>query len=395
MQLKTGIFLFIFWIGFYGFGQLDGLNENARISVITCGPGKELYASFGHSAFRVQDPKQGIDWVYNYGTFNFEAPNFYYNFAVGRPIFTLSVSTFPEFLYSYQLENRWVKEQLLDLNPQLKNELFLFLENNRRPENRNYKYDYLYDNCSTKIPEILKNVLGTQLNYRQDHLVKRFTFRELIQQNLKINSWSSFGIDLALGAVIDKKASAEEHMFLPFYVMDQMKNTTLDGKPLVERQRTILEATLERNGYYFTASPLFWFLIFLSFTAVITFIDIRNGSRARWLDFFLFFVSGAVGSLIFFLWFLTDHSATANNFNIFWAFPLNMVVAFFLLRRYLLPRWFLKYIMVPMGFLVLALIIWLVKIQLFSPLTAIPILALGIRYLFLCRYYKKTYLKTL
>jgi hypothetical protein len=184
-------------------------------------------------------------------------------------------------------------------------------------------------------------------------------------------------------------------MFLPIYVLEQLNNSTLEGKPLVERQRTILEPVVKSDSQFFTISPLFWLLILLCFTATITFIDFKNGSRARWLDFSLFLISGAIGLLIFFLWFLTDHSATANNFNILWAFPLNFVVAFFLLRRYLLPRWFLRYAVFPLGLIVLTLVIWLLKIQLFSPLIALLLITLGIRYLFLCRYYHKTYLKSL
>jgi hypothetical protein len=139
MKLKIILIFIAIWAPFPGFAQVSVLSEIAQISVITCGPGRDLYASFGHSAFRVQDSAQGIDYVYNYGTFDFNAPNFYYNFAIGRPIFILSASKFSDFLYSYQLENRWVKEQILALTSFEKNDLFRFLENNRKLENRSYK----------------------------------------------------------------------------------------------------------------------------------------------------------------------------------------------------------------------------------------------------------------
>jgi len=390
MLLKYRFFLAFLWITASGFSQPSQLSPNAQISVITCGAGNELYSSFGHSAFRVQDSSQGIDWVYNYGTFDFNTPNFYSKFAHGKLLYSLSGSKFPNFLYTYQLENRWVKEQLLNLNENEKNALFRFLENNRKPENRDYKYDFLFDNCSTKIPEVLKKVLKDKLIFKEGHLEDQYTFRELIHQNLKTNSWASFGIDLALGAVIDKKASPKQHMFLPNYVLRQLNNSSLGDEPLVERERIILDAKNQRNGYYFTSSPFFWLFLLMVFTATITYIDFKNTTRSRWLDFFLFFVTGAAGLLIFFLWFLTDHSATANNFNIFWAFPLNIVAAFFLTRKHRLPpQWFPKYIVMLLALLVLTLLFWVIKLQLFSPLTVLVMITLGIRYIFLHLYFKK------
>ena len=351
MQLRILFFFSLLWIANIGNSQPIQLSPNAQISVLTCGAGEELYSSFGHTALRVQDPSQKIDWVYNYGTFNFNTPNFYMKFARGKLLYSLSVSKFTNFLYSYQLENRWVKEQLLELNTSQKNKLFHFLENNRKPENRDYKYDFLFDNCSTKIPNVLEEVLGDELVFEAIHLQEQTTFRTLIQQNLKANSWSSFGIDLALGSVIDRNAKSEEYMFLPNYVLQQLNSSNLESAPLVSRERDILDIEPFKGGFYFTTSPLFWLLILMFFTATITFIDHRNGTRSRWLDFFLFFLSGTTGIFIFFLWFLTDHSATANNFNILWAFPLNIAVGFFMVRNGQLKDWLKKYILVLLALL--------------------------------------------
>lgn len=384
MQLKNCILLFFLWITTAAFGQSDRLHSNAQISVITCGPGQDLYASFGHSAIRIQDATQGIDWVYNYGTFNFNAPNFYYNFAIGRPLFSLSVSKFSDFLYSYQLENRWVKEQLLALSQREKNALFAFLQNNSRPENRDYKYDYLKDNCSTKIPEVLTEVLGDKLIFKSGDQITDSSFRDLIRDNLKLNSWSSFGIDLALGSRIDKKIKRSEQMFIPFKVREQISTAQLANKPLLERERTILEATAKRSGFYFTTSPLFWFGLLLVFTVAISSIDITNNVRSRLLDFFLFFITGTAGLLIFFLWFFTDHSAAAVNLNILWAFPLNLIGCYYVVKKDKhFPHWFGKFLLGLLALLALALLLWIIGVQIFSPIISIIIATLGIRYLFL------------
>jgi len=370
-----------------GFPLQAQLSDDAQISILTCDAGQDLYSSFGHSAFRVQDSANGINWVYNYGTFDFNTPNFYYKFAKGKLLYSLSVSTFSDFLFTYELENRWVKEQILKLNQQERNDLFRFLENNRKPQNRDYKYDFLFDNCATKLPQILKKVLGNNIEYHGEHLKNHLTFRDLIHQNLLTNSWSSFGIDLALGSVIDRKAVPEEYMFLPKYVMLQMQNTTLTANPLVLRERSVLDYSDKKFNNNFGLSPLFWLLLLFLFTLAISYIDLRNGTRSRWLDFFLFLITGSAGLLIFFLWFLTDHSSTANNFNILWAFPFNIAACYFLLRKDRIPKWMGKYILGLLVLMTITLILWIFQIQQFSPLISIVFATLGLRYALLYRYF--------
>lgn len=381
--------LFLFFLVGTVFSQTPELSAKSYISVITCGSGEELYSSFGHSAFRVQDSILGIDVVYNYGTFDFDTPNFYSKFATGKLLYSLSRSHFENFLYSYELEKRWVKEQILNLSQVEKNELFQFLEHNYLPENRDYKYDFFFNNCSTKKRDILEQVYGDKVVFKENHLEEQYTFRELIHQNVKTNTWAAFGIDLALGSVIDKTATPREHMYLPYYVMKQLANTDFNGKPIVQRERTILDIEEKNHAPYFLASPLFWLILFSLYVIIITYIDYKNKVRSRRLDFFLFFVTGIIGLVVIFLWFFTDHSATAGNFNILWAFAPNLVVAFLIVRNNILPNWFDTYLWVLWGLLLLTLILWLLGVQIFSPLIIPILLALGIRYLFLHQALKK------
>ena len=391
MHLKIGCFISVILLSLAGFSQPTQLSPNSQISVLTCGTGDQLYSSFGHSSFRVQDPARGIDLVYNYGTFDFDTPNFYLKFASGKLLYSLSREQFPNFLYTYQLENRWVKEQILDLSQNQQNAVFQFLENNYRPENRDYKYDFIYENCSTKIPEVLEKVMGSSLIMQNSHLESEASFRELVQSYLHWNTWASFGIDLAFGAVMDQKARSKEYMFLPDYVLSQLSNSTLEGKPLVQRERTILDLENGRGVSIFTISPLFWFLLFFIFTLTITYIDFRNQTRSRWLDFCLFVLTGATGLFIIFLWFFTDHTATANNFNIAWAFPVNLYVAFLMRRKGEVPHWIPRYIQVVMYLLLVVPLLWITGLQHFPPILILILLTLAIRYAYLHYYYKDFY----
>lgn len=359
----------------------------AQFSVITCGPGTDLYATFGHSAFRFRDPSRGIDWVYNYGTFDFNTPNFYVKFVRGKLPYALGKQEFENFLYTYQLENRFVREQLLDLSKTEIEGLLTYLEKNNQPENRLYKYDFLFENCATKVPDILQNVLGPTLEYSYAHLLERKSFRDLIQENLYWNTWSSFGIDLALGSVIDRKAAGSEFSFLPKYVEQQIENASLNGNSLTDRSRLILDIKPLNPKSVFTATPLFWTLFLLGITIVITWIDYRNNTRSKVLDFLLFFATGIAGFILIFLWFFTDHTSTAWNANLLWAFPFNLVIAF----RVLAPTsqgHHKKYLALLMLLLAITAGLWVFGIQIFSPVMIPLWLALFLRYLFLFNFKK-------
>ncbi|MEA1785023.1 DUF4105 domain-containing protein [Arenibacter sp. GZD96] len=389
MTLKKRLLLCFIGCWALGYSQQVTLSPAAKISLITCGSGEELYATFGHSAFRVFDPILEIDVVYNYGTFDFNTPHFYLKFTQGKLLYSLSRQPFAHFIYEYEVENRWVKEQLLQLDASQTAHFFTFLETNYRPENRDYKYDFLFDNCATKMGEVLVRTFGDALRYDYTHLKEQYTFRELIHQNLKTNSWSAFGIDLALGSVIDRTATPQEHLFLPNYVMRQMQHATLGAKPLVLQERTILEEKGQETRPSFWLSPLFWLSLLLGLVLGITYRDYRKNTQSRWLDFILFFTTGLAGFVILFLWFLSEHTTTVSNFNVLWAFPLNIIVAFFLFSKRAKGSVLGLYMMVLCGLLLLALLLWVLKIQVFSPLLLLLLTALGLRYVFLHFHFKK------
>ena len=387
MKIKSLYPILFLLINYTAFCRAPKLSEKAQISVITCSTGNQLFSSFGHTDIRVQDSKLGIDVVYNYGTFDFDKPNFYLNFARGKLIYSLSRRRFENFLYEYELEKRWVKEQILEINNSEKNQLFQFLEENYLPENRDYFYDPLFNNCSTITGNILEKEFKNEIVYDANHLKKRYTFRQLVRQYIPVNSWGMFGIDLAFGGVTDREATVKEHMFMPYYAMAQLANTKKSGDPILMRQRTILNYPEESGNQpnSIIATPLFWFIMLLAFIAAITILDYRHGSHKTWIDFILFFVSGIAGVLILLLWVATDHIVTGKNFNFLWLMPINLFVAFRLVLKKEFPKWFSKYLWFALACIGLILIIWIFKIQILSPLNIPLMLTLAIRYLFLLK----------
>lgn len=388
IMFKKAIYFIIlvlstFWVN----AQEVQLSPLSKISLLTVGTGEELAAKFGHSAIRLQDPTLGIDEVYGYGTYDFEDPNFYLNFTRGKLSYTISRIPFNYFEYSYQQEKRWIREQVLDVNIEQRNSIITFLEHNLLPENKKYKYDFLFDNCATRIPMVFEKTLGDTFKFDYTHLKEQLTFRELIRLKLNPNTWSNFGIDLALGSVIDREATAYEHLFLPIYVYEQMKHTTLNGNPVVKNETVLLDIPEQEDRSLLFLTPLFWLSIVLVLVCYITYTDYKNLRRNKWLDFGLFTVTGLAGVLILFLWFATDHLATKANFNSLWAFAPNIVIAFIVIKKQI-PSWIITYIIFLSILLGVTCILWIFKTQVFSILLIIVLLALAIRYLYLIYYLK-------
>lgn len=380
---KIFLTLFLLSCAFSNAQKKVKLSPLSKVSLLTIGTEEELSSKFGHSAFRIQDPTLGIDVTYNYGMFDFDAPNFYFKFTTGKLPYRIARHSFENFIYSYKVENRWVKEQVLNLTLEERNKLIQFLEKNLLPENKYYKYDFLYENCATKIPEVLKNVTAGNLTFSTPHIKKLATFRELIHESLETNEWSTFGIDLALGSVIDIQATPEQYQFLPIYVYRQLEHTTIsDNTPLVSKTSMILKTKPKEKNNLFLLSPAFWFGLLLIVVTTLTIKDYRTKKRTKWLDTFLFSITGFAGFIILFLWFGTDHNATAENFNILWAFPPNLYIAF-VLRKKSLPIWIKTYLIISLLLILISLFIWTAKIQVFSIITTFIIISLVIRYLYL------------
>ncbi|MCG2420233.1 DUF4105 domain-containing protein [Aequorivita sp. F47161] len=362
------------------------LSETSEISILTIGPGAELYDKFGHSAFRIQDPLNEVDVVFNYGKFDFDTPNFYTKFAQGKLLYELGVSYYQPFYNSYVAQNRWVKEQTLNLNYAEKQAISDFLWHNAKPENKKYKYDFFYDNCATKIRDVVQIVLGDKLEFKEDHIKEVLSFRELIQQNLHANTWGSMGIDIALGAVIDRKAKPIEYQFLPDYVYAGAANAIIhrNGKTenLVKETTVLFNNDPSSPENMFITSPLFILGLIGLLIVFITYRDFKRSTRSRFLDTAIFIFTGLVGVLLLLLWFATDHTATANNYNLLWAFPISLLVVIAISKKQVSIK-LKRYILLLVLLLALLTIHWITGVQVFA-IALLPLLiALAIRYIYL------------
>ncbi|MFN8283609.1 MAG: DUF4105 domain-containing protein [Chitinophagales bacterium] len=305
---------------------MSKLTNSAQVSLLTVGRSDaEIYQNFGHTAIRVKDSILGWDLVYNYGTFSYD-DDFVWKFVKGRLLYYESIDNYPDFEQNYRDENRSINEQKLNLTQEQKQTLFEKLTVNAREENKYYKYDFLFDNCSTRPRDILFSLFKKTANKPDKD--DQSTYRELIDRNVP-NEWLDLGMDLLIGVPTDAKAKYGR-TFLPDELMQLCDSSIVDGKKLVTSNTLILDTIPEsRAKQWFSPTIVFWILFFL-----LLIIQVRTGcfSFNRITQIVFFTILGLFGWLFVFMWFFTEHLTTKWNLNILWAMPLNIPFIYFILK---------------------------------------------------------------
>lgn len=319
----------------------------------------ELYAAFGHTAIRVYDPLNGVDDAYNYGVFDFNQPNFYLNYTRGLLYFKLGVYAYPDFRDYYIYYNRSVTEQVLNLNAQEKQAIYTYLEWNAQPGNETYRYDYFYNNCSSRVRDVIAQVLGNNLKFDYSFITGQKTIRELTDLCLTQQPWGDLGIDICLGLPMDKTATPYEYMFLPDYLEQCFDHATITHDSVsVPAVRSKIEVFTPRPEEAKASLIHPWWVMggALLFMIALSAYDWRRKKVSLWFDGILFPVLGLLGVLLFVLWVATDHQAAANNFNLLWALPFHLV-GILIFRQSSRP-WLRKYFTGVAAFTALVLVAW-------------------------------------
>jgi hypothetical protein len=297
-----------------------------QISLLTISPGTDVYSLFGHTAVRVKDLKSEEDITYNYGTFDFKTKNFLIKFLRGKLPYQLSKAPFYAFMYEYNETQRSVTEQLLDISQQEAGNIISFLENNALPENKDYLYDFLYDNCSTRVRDIFNNELSLVV---EDELLEKKTFREMLHEYLIPRPWTKFGIDLIVASRADIQTDIQKQMFLPDYLEAHMAKavTQVDGNKryaLTPSRQILYFEKGDLKAHLFTP-----FNVFIALSLVIIFLYFTRFKAAAYSIMTLLFVILGIGSMILiFMWFATDHYTTKVNYNLIWMSPLYLLLPF-------------------------------------------------------------------
>ena len=378
--------IFAFILIFFSFKiYANELEDKSRykISILSIGEGPSLVDAFGHTAIRIKDAELKNDVVFNFGVYDFNSPNFYSNFVKGRPEYKLGIQNYNNLIQNYIRQKRYIVEHQLNLDQNsIKIIIDLLVEKLNDPY---YIYDYFRDNCTTRAADIV--IDKTNNKFKDDKLESEtvFSFRNLIHEKINENSWAALGIDLCLGAIIDKKINTRETFFLPENLMNYLDLFEAD---IIKRN--IIYSPESKISYQENLpSPL---LVNLILSLIIVAVTIFNFKRNKWnksLDILIFLISGSIGILIIFLWFFSNHFAGAQNFNLLWAFPFNFTLIFAIYKTKI-PNWSIGYIKLLIILIILLFLHWITGVQKYN-LTLLPIfIALLIRYTFLVNRIKNT-----
>lgn len=301
------------------------------VSLLTCGPGEQIYELEGHTGLRICDSVSDV--VVNWGLFDFDSPNFVYRFVKGETDYMVGVQPTQQFLAQYEWFGRSVTEQSLDLTDAQARKIVELVRKSLREE-PTYRYNYVLDNCALRPLRLIEEALAPDTLILSDAVVSSdATFRSMMREYHRNYPWYQFGIDLALGPGIDRKLQREEAAFAPTTLQRMLAGAGISGptgtRPLVSRTSLLVA---EKEGGV-TAPPTPWYLTpmaaavtVLVIMLLLTWIDIARRRVNRLADTILFGVNGLAGCLIAFLVFVSVHEATSPNALLLWLNPLCLLV---------------------------------------------------------------------
>lgn len=304
-------------------------HDSLRISILTCAAGEEIYTLFGHTAIRCENLTRKTDVVYNYGVFDFSSGGFVLRFAFGETDYRLDKNRTDYFTYAYYYAGRNIRQQVLNLTQAEKVRLVNLLEENYRPENRIYRYNFFYDNCSTRPRDKVEEAVQGNVDYGMDmNVLTEHTYRELIYQYSEGHPWSRLAMDLCLGSEADKPISRRAMQFVPFLLQEDLSqahitDTTGQQRPLVSQEGLLVKALVMEKSRGGGLSPSFcaWFCF-----AVTLLLSIYGLCRKRSLwgvDVFWLGAAGLAGCVLAFLVFFSQHPCMSPNYLLFVFHPLH------------------------------------------------------------------------
>ena len=322
------------------------IHDSISVSLVTCSPGTEVYAVYGHTALRVEIPAQGVDMAINYGLFSFEAPNFVWRFIKGETDYVVGAVGYPMFEREYTERGSSVTLQQLNLSEEEKIRLIDLLNLNLRPENREYRYNFLYNNCSTMARDKVEEALTMDVLTSQDSV--QTSYRAILHQYTEGYPWLQYGIDYLLGIEADQTISARKQMFAPEYLQSYTATTQLKGAqgsyPYVVSEEVVAPVASQDSVFSFPLTPLQAMILLLLITACLCTLEFLVESRQWWFDVFLLVVQGLMGCVVAFLFFCSDHPAVDSNLHVIYLNPLPLFFIPFIIgaavkRRTAIVQW--------------------------------------------------------
>lgn len=380
MNKRTNIVFFLLFLLLLKSFSTQAFNatDSTQITLLTCSPGEEIYAKFGHTGVRVCDKFQQIDVVFNYGLFSFNTDNFYLKFIKGNTYYRLGVTDMQYFLPEYIENNQSVTEQVLNFTLEEKQKFISTLLENYEPQNREYLYNFVYDNCATRPRDRIIETVHGHVTFNSS-LYEDLTFREMVAGYVGQKTWLMFGIDLIFGAESDKIASRMSTMFLPEKLMEEFRYAEITADDASLRSLVSEERVLLQKRDIEEASTINFPLIITSLLLVIGLVFFwfelkHKRKKYRIFDSALFIITGLLGFIAFYLAFISIHPMVGANYNLLWIFPLNFFVGILLWFKPMRKILFFYFVLYSILILI-AFVLFTLNIQVLNP-SFIPLILL-------------------
>lgn len=328
--------------------------DSVEVSLLTCQPHEEIYSLYGHTALRYHDLKRNEDWAFNYGIFNFHAPHFVLRFVFGLTDYELGVIPTDIFKQEYRRFGSQVTEQVLNLTNEEKHAIHKALYENYRPENRVYRYNYFYDNCTTRARDMVERNINGQVRY-QDNPDYEPTYREMVRECTMAHPWATWGNDFLLGIKADLKTDQRQQEFLPNNLLHDFARAQIirtDGRyvPLVKETRQIVPSGVQIVEQDFPLTPTECAIILLIVSLLVFAYEWKKRQTLKWWDILLMTMQGLMG-LVLFVMIFSQHPTTSINLQILLFNPLPLFYIYNMYRRKKTHYWNLLVCMVSLFYI--------------------------------------------
>ena len=319
--------------GIYGARDLtpeEALHVDSAIQIglLTCEPGQKIYSLYGHTAIHYVNTDLGVDVAVNYGVFNFNKPLFGLRFVFGLTDYEMGVEPFDQFCTIYGYEQRGITEQVINLPPQQKKEVAEALALNYQPQNREYRYNYFFDNCTTRARDMIIGTLQQYVDYQKADNGKGASFREMIHECNEDRPWARFGNDILLGVNADRATTLSEQQFLPHHLMEDFSHAVLknDNKttPLVKETKVVVPAFNVPADKEFPLRPQTCAIILLIITIIITVLEYYL-KKGFWGYDLLLQVATGLGGILPFVMIFSQHPTVSFNLQLLALNPLPLI----------------------------------------------------------------------
>lgn len=311
--------------------KVEGISDSAKFYLVTCEPGDAVYARFGHSGLRVYDAENNIDEVFHWGLFSFDTPNFIGRFISGNTDYEMGVFGTRYFMREYIERGSSVYAQELDLTPEQKHELWAKLWTNYHPDNRKYRYNFIYDNCATRPYQLILSAYGYKVSLNYD--LPQTSYRDIINKYVPIGSVLNTGINLIIGSQADKIITTKKSVAFPMYTMEALTHTnyiTEDGLRPIIKGKEVMHKAEPKN---FEVSQFTYYISIILPLVLSLLCWLYSYKKKYYVPYFtqlMLLASGLVGIVISYLWFFSHHPLVSDNMNLLWCNPLNIILAILL-----------------------------------------------------------------